>query len=213
MRTLWSAFAAARPTLAQLIVFSILNVGMTVLQLVLMPVFKLLFGMTSLVGTDFQAIPVGTGYVFDYAAGALPEGGGGLAYFLSVQVTLAIAQVVNFFAQRTITFKSNSDPWRAAGWYAVAYVVITFGAAALQSLYKAPIYDLFITTWGMGATGETIADVITIAFINALVRGICGRFMIVRAGEITTMPGGGSRNRRPRPCPGSGLDDAVGAPP
>lgn len=168
MRTLWSAFAAARPTLAQLIVFSILNVGMTVLQLVLMPVFKLLFGMTSLVGTDFQAIPVGTGYVFDYAAGALPEGGGGLAYFLSVQVTLAIAQVVNFFAQRTITFKSNSDPWRAAGWYAVAYIVITLGAAALQSLYKAPIYDLFITTWGMGATGETIADVITM-LINALI--------------------------------------------
>jgi len=168
MRTRWAAFAAARPTLAQLIVFCVLNVGMTVLQLVLMPVFKALFGMTDLVGTDFQAIPVGAGYVFDYAAGALPDGGGGLAYFLAVQITLAIAQVVNFFAQRSITFKSNSNPWRAAAWYAVAYVVISFGAAALQGLYKTPIYDLLITTWDMGATGETIADVITM-LINALI--------------------------------------------
>ncbi|MBZ4487746.1 hypothetical protein LQ938_13360 [Microbacterium sp. cx-55] len=169
----WSSFEAAKPTLAQLIIFMILNVGMTVLQLILMPVIKMLFESTPLVETGFQALPIGapteTGqyYVFDYAAGALPDGGGGLAYFLAVQITLAIAQVINFFAQRNITFKSNSNPWVAAVWYALAYVVITFGAAALQGFYKAPIYDLFITTWGMGATGEAAADMVTM-LINAL---------------------------------------------
>lgn len=169
----WSRFEAARPTLAQLVVFTILNVGMTVLQLILMPVFKLLFELTPLVATGFQSLPIGAPtdsgqyFVFDYAAGALPDGGGGLAYFLAVQITLAIAQVINFFAQRNITFKSNSNPWVAAAWYALAYVVITFGAAALQGFYKAPIYDLFITTWGMGATGEAAADMVTM-LINAL---------------------------------------------
>lgn len=169
----WSRFEAARPTLAQLVVFTILNVGMTVLQLILMPVFKLLFELTPLVSTGFQALPIGAPtdsgqyFVFDYAAGALPDGGGGLAYFLAVQITLAIAQVINFFAQRNITFKSNSNPWVAAAWYALAYVVITFGAAALQGFYKAPIYDLFITTWGMGATGGAAADMVTM-LINAL---------------------------------------------
>jgi len=165
----WAAFELARPTLAQLVVFAGLNVGITVLQLVMMPVFKWVFGMTDLVDVGFQALPVGADYfIFDYAAGALPAGGGGLAYFLAVQITLAFAQVINFFAQRNITFKSNTNPWWAALWYTLAYVVITFGAAALQGFYKAPVYELLITSWGMGPAGEAIADVVTM-LINALI--------------------------------------------
>jgi len=170
----WAAFEAARPTLAQLVLFVVMNVGVTVLQLVLMPVLKAALGTTTLVDVPFQAIRMGSAigdapfYIFGYAAGPLPDGGGGLAYFLAVQITLAVAQVINFFLQRNITFKSDSDPWRAALWYAIAYVVITFGAAALQSVYKAPVYELLITTWGLGASGEAIADVTTM-LINALI--------------------------------------------
>jgi hypothetical protein len=164
----WAAFAEVKPTLAQLIVFSAFNVALTVLQLVIMPGFKLIFSGTSLVDVDFQAVPVGGGFVFDYTAGALPEGGGGLAYFLAVQITLLIATVINFFLQRNLTFKSNTNVWTAAAWYSIAYVVLTFGAAALQTLYKTPIYELLMVTWGMGAAGETVADVITM-LINALI--------------------------------------------
>jgi hypothetical protein len=174
----WQSFEAKRPGIAQFLMFSALSTGMTLLQLILMPVFKWIFGMTSLVTDNFQAIALGTNfdgstyYLFDYAAGALPDGGGGMAYFLAVQITLAIAQIINFFLQRNITFKSDSNPWIAAFWYALAYVVITFGAAALQGVYKAPVYELFITTWDLGAFGETLADVVTMlinAFISALV--------------------------------------------
>lgn len=166
----WAVFEAMRPTLAQLVLFVVMNVGVTVLQLALMPGLKALFGMTALVETPFQALPIGADgfYIFDYTAGALPDGGGGLAYFLAVQITLAVAQVINFFLQRNITFKSDSNPWWAAFWYAIAYVVITFGAAALQSVYKAPVYELLISTWGLGASGEAIADVATM-LINALI--------------------------------------------
>ncbi len=57
--------------------------------------------------------------------------GGGLAYFLAVEITLldrAGHQLL--FAQRN-AFKSNLR--KAAFWYAVAYVVITIAAAALPS--------------------------------------------------------------------------------
>jgi len=68
-------------------------------------------------------------YVFDYAAGSLASGGGGgLGYFLAVQITIGI---------------------------------ITIGAAAAQGLYKAPIYNLLINTWGTGSFGGTTADFIT----------------------------------------------------
>lgn len=174
VRQTWTAFAVRRPGLAQFVLFFILSNGVTALQLVLMPLFRSAFGHTSLVDTAFQVLPIGHNadgsrfYVFDYAAGALPGGGGGLAYFLAVEITLAIAQVINFFVQRNVTFRSNSSVAKAATWYLLAYIVITFGAGALQGLYKAPIYRLLITTWGWGTTGETIADVVTMIINSAL---------------------------------------------
>lgn len=168
----WTAFEDKHTTAAQFIVFFILSNGITVLQLVLMPVFKWLFVQMSLSNIPVQFLPVGvshghTVYLFDYPAGVLQfGGGGGLAYFLAVEITLLIAQVINFFAQRNVTFKSNSSVGKAAFWYAIAYVVITIAAAALQVLYKDPIYAWSIDK--MGLTGETFADVVTM-IINAAI--------------------------------------------
>ena len=168
----WTAFEDKHTTAAQFIVFFILSNGITVLQLALMPVFKWLFVQMSLSNIPVQFLPVGvshghTVYLFDYPAGVLQfGGGGGLAYFLAVEIALLIAQVINFFAQRNVTFKSNSSVGKAAFWYAIAYVVITIAAAALQVLYKDPIYAWSIDTMGM--TGETLADVITM-IINAAI--------------------------------------------
>jgi len=172
---IWNNYKDKHPNTAQFLVFFLLSNGITVLQLVLMPVFKSIFAQTSLVSTDFQVLSFGQNFdgsdyfVFDYAAGSLASGGGGgLAYFLAVQITIAIAQIINFFAQRSITFKSNSNVWRAAFWYVVAYMGITIGAAAAQGFYKAPIYNLLMNTWGMGAMGETAADVITMIINSAI---------------------------------------------
>lgn len=172
IRKTWSGFEERRPGTAQFLMFFLLSNGVTVLQLALMPIFRRMFDQTSLIDTDFQVWQIGSNvdgspfFIFDYAAGSLPEGGGGLAYFLAVQITLAIAQVINFFAQRNVTFKSNTSIGKAAMWYVIAYVIITIAAAALQGLYKAPIYRFLIEGWG--ATGETAADVITMIINSAL---------------------------------------------
>ncbi len=163
----WRAFQKKYPGIAQFLVFFMVCNGVTVLQMILMPAFKWMFGFTSLVDTNFQALQVGTNlngspyYVFDYAAGSIAAGGGGgLAYFLAVQLTMAIAQVINFTSQRKVTFKSEGNVWKAAGWYVLAYLIITVGAAALQGLYKAPIYGSLIGRFGEGV-GTTFADIIT----------------------------------------------------
>lgn len=173
--TIWSNFSEKYPGVSQFIVFFVLSNGITLLQMLLMPMLKGAFELTPLVNTNFQIWQVGHNfdgsayYVFNYAAGLLSEGGGGgLAYFLAVQITMAIAQIINFFAQRNITFKASGSIWRAAFWYVVAYIIITIGAAALQGLYKAPIYNLFMNVWGMGASGETIADFITMIINSAI---------------------------------------------
>jgi putative flippase GtrA len=161
----WKKFAEKHPTIAQFLVFFVVSNGVTILQMILMPLVKYLFGFTSLVDTNFQVLHCGSVggspyYVFDYAAGAISEGGGGgLAYFLAVEITMAIAQVINFFLQRNVTFKSNSSVAKAAFWYVVAYIIISIGAAALQGFYKDPIYNFFQKI--MGTAGVTVADVVT----------------------------------------------------
>lgn len=170
----WERFVERRPGLAQFFMFFFFSNAVTVLQLALMPLFRAWFNQTWLLETDFQKLPIGANvdgsqyYMFDYAAGELPAGGGGLAYFLAVQITLAIAQIINFFLQRNITFKSNTSPWIAAMWYVIAYVVISFIAAAAQGFYRAPVYDFFIDTLGWGSTGETTADVLTMIIYAAI---------------------------------------------
>ncbi|WP_062049553.1 hypothetical protein [Bacillus sp. JCM 19034] len=172
---LWTNYQEKHPNIAQFLMFFILSNGVTVLQIVIMPVFRSIFSKTELVNTSFQIWQLGHNfdgtpyYVFDYAAGAIAiGGGGGLAYFLSVQLSIAIAQVINFFAQRKITFKSNSNVWKAAFWYFIAYIIITIGAAAAQGFYKAPIYDLLMNSWGLGSTGETLADFVTMIINSAI---------------------------------------------
>lgn len=171
----WKNYKKEHPNTTQFIVFFILSNGITVLQIVMLPLFKSLFGKTALVDTSFQYLKLGSNfdgspyYVFDYAKGALTSGGGGgLAYFLAVQISIGIAQIINFFVQRNITFKSKSNIWKASFWYVIAYFVISIGAAAAQGLYKAPIYDLLINRWGMGQTGETTADVVTMIINSAI---------------------------------------------
>lgn len=172
---LWNSYTEKHPNIAQFLLFFLLSNGVTVLQIVVMPLFKSLLAKTSFIDTSFQIMQLGSNfdgssyYVFDYAAGALSAGGGGgLAYFLAVQISIAIAQIINFFLQRNITFKSNSNIWQAAFWYFIAYIVISVGAAAAQGLYKAPIYNLLMNTWGMGGAGETTADVITMIINSAI---------------------------------------------
>ncbi|MBA4698097.1 MAG: hypothetical protein H2212_01555 [Ruminococcus sp.] len=173
-RGFWGKFKEKHPGVAQFIIFFVISNGVTVLQMVLMPAIKWIFSYTALVGTSFQILPVGQNldgsiyYVFDYAAGSIVNGGGGgLAYFLAVEITLLLAQIINFFLQRNVTFQSNSSVGKAAFWYFVAWVIISVGAAALQGLYKTPIYNFCMDVMGKGA-GMTAADIITM-LINSVI--------------------------------------------
>lgn len=175
IKTGWGRFAGKHSEIAQFLVFFLVSNGITVLQIIMMPVFRGLLEGAGLVEMNFQVLPVGTNldgstyYVFNYAAGVLSAGGGGgFAYFLAVQITMAIAQTINFFVQRKVTFKSNANIARAAVWYVIAYIIISISAAALQGLYKAPIYTLFMETMGMGGAGERIADGITMV-VNCVI--------------------------------------------
>ena len=170
----WNRFEEKHPGIAQFVLFFMISNGVTVLQMVMMPLIKYIFSFTSLVSTNFQALSVGHNldgsiyYIFDYAAGSMTEGGGGgLAYFLAVEITLLVAQVINFFLQRNVTFKSKTNIKKAVAWYFIAWVIISIGAAALQGLYKTPIYTMLMDLMGQKA-GMTAADIVTM-LINCVI--------------------------------------------
>jgi hypothetical protein len=174
----WGRFKGGHPAVAQFLVFFILSNGVTLFQLALMPILRGVFAGTALTDIPFQVFPMGQNldgsryYIFNYTAGpvAADGTGGGLAYFLAVQITLAIAQVINFFTQRSITFKSNGSIGWAAFWYALAYIIITLAAAALQGFYKAPIYRFLMGA--MDAAGETLADIVTMLINSTISFGV-----------------------------------------
>ncbi len=168
----WQKFKQHHPNIAQFLVFFMLSNGITILQISMMAILRPILSNTALINISFQWINIGvdeTGaqyYAFNYPAGMASDAGG-LAYFLSYTITIAIAQVINFFAQRKITFKSNTNPWYAAMWYTIAFVAIIFVAAIAQGFYRAPIYDLMVSWFGSDA-GFAVADVITM-IINAAI--------------------------------------------
>jgi len=172
---LWFKFQKKHPNGAKFLLFFIFSIGVTVLQLVLMPLLKGIFANTNLIDINFQIWALGKNldgsvfYIFDFQSGTIAnDGGGGLAFFLAVQIALLVAQVINFFAQRNITFKSDGNPWKAAFWYAFAYVTITVVASIARALYTVPIYNLFMNTLGLGSTGETIADIFTMLIYSSI---------------------------------------------
>jgi putative flippase GtrA len=184
-RKLWTKWCVYAPNLMQFVVFLMLSNGVTVYQMILTVILQAWFQNTNLVNQSFRILgPIaknynGTNYyLFDYYQG-LPSvkvlvdgvtvyGKGGLAYFLAFLIPLATAQIINYFAQRNITFKSKSNPWIAAFWYLIAWVAITLISNALLGLYQAPLYTLLSITWGWGQAGETVASLV-VSFIQCLI--------------------------------------------
>lgn len=168
----WRPFEEKHPAIARFILFNLVGGLVTLMQIVLLPALKAIFAHTNLIHIAFQVLPIGSGdfYMFNYPAGLIAQGGGGgLAYFLAVQITILAAQVANFFLQRRFTFQSNASIGKTLIWYLIAYIAVTFLSTALQGVYRAPLYRLLTVGWGWGKTGEAIADM-AVVLINCLLQ-------------------------------------------
>ena len=91
--------------------------------------------------------------IFDYTS----EGSHGLGGFLTFLIAEVIAQVVNFFVQKTWVFKSNADFSKSAPKYAILAVVIV----VVNLILPGHVTNFCINQFGMGAGGaSTVATVV-----------------------------------------------------
>lgn len=80
---LWKKFKTKYPGLTQFFVFFMLSNGVTVLQMILMPILKGIFEKTNLIGINFQIWSLGQNidgspyFIFDFPSGTISSGGGG----------------------------------------------------------------------------------------------------------------------------------------
>ena len=67
---------------------------------------------------------------------------GGVAFFLAMFLTLIVAQILTFYMQRNITFKSKGNLAWQIFWFVIATCMITLGANALYGLYQPWLYGV-----------------------------------------------------------------------
>lgn len=101
---------------------------------------------------------------------------GGMCAFLSVAVSFAISQTVNFFLQRKATFSATNNVALSAIMYAVMVVAVYFLCLWLPSVIGAPIYAL------LGAGLGALAVKLLLQLVSALIQFPINKWVIMRKG-------------------------------
>jgi putative flippase GtrA len=73
---------------------------------------------------------------------------GGLTAFLSLLVSFAISQTVNFILQRKVTFGATNNKVYSAIMYAIMVIAVYFFILWLPTLFIEPLYAAIGENWG-----------------------------------------------------------------
>jgi len=82
-------------------------------------------------------------WLFDYRVE-----NGGLCAFLSLLVSFAVSQTVNFILQRKVTFGATNNKLYSAAMYAIMVITVYFFTLWLPTLFIAPLYATIGANWG-----------------------------------------------------------------
>ncbi len=116
--------------------------------------FTLMSGVTTIVDLGvFSLLNYGlfagyktTGFrwwLFDYRVE-----NGGLTPFLSLLVSFAVSQTVNFFLQRKVTFAATNNKLYSGILYAIMVIAVYFLTLWLPTLFIEPLYAAVGANWG-----------------------------------------------------------------
>lgn len=126
----WLAYEQKHPKLSQWIreggLFIIVSNLITVFKYLILTFLPLAFAFLGsrdfgFPGTDITLFGIEfKWYIIGYSAQQ-----GGLAYFTAYMVAMVIGEVINFLIQRKWVFRSNGNIWFQAGWYTLAFCIVT----------------------------------------------------------------------------------------
>lgn len=155
----WEKFEIKYPRLSkwiyQIFCFFVFSMGVTIFQYLVFTFMPYCLG-SEMAGAEFMWPKIDMeifgvkftwsllGYeVLRDASGAVAIGGG-LGYFISYETGSFLAQCINFPLQRNITFKSHGNPLYQAGWYFIAWILISLICNGINNLWM-PIAAEYVT--------------------------------------------------------------------
>jgi putative flippase GtrA len=149
------------PNLYEFILFNIMSNVATVTNFVVLWISTSLI-FTRLTDRSFEW------FIFNYPVEAYGLGG-----FLSFLTAYTAAQIVNYFVQKKIVFKSENNLKKSIGWY-----IITVLVAGIISIWLPP-YVIELTSPFIGGAAPTFANMVNI-FVQVAVNYPMLKFVIMK---------------------------------
>lgn len=127
----WNKYETNHPKLGKWIreggLFVIISNLITVFKYLILQFLPKIFASLPVVDFGFPGIDLTMfGKTFKWYVIGYSADQGGLPYFWAYMIAMVIGEVINFFLQRNITFRSKGNIWYQGMWYLVAFCIVTF---------------------------------------------------------------------------------------
>lgn len=138
----WKNFVEKHPKLSQWIreggLFVIISNLITVFKYIILQFLPKLFVSLPLVDFGFPGIPLTMfGKTFQWYIIGYGADQGGLPYFCAYMIAMVIGEVINFFLQRNVTFRSKGNIAFQGLVYIIAFCVVTCVVNSLNCIWVA----------------------------------------------------------------------------
>lgn len=139
---IWADFAKKHPSLAKWFreggLYIIISNLITVFKYLILQFLPKLFVGLPLIDFGFPGVELTmfgktfSWYIIGYGADQ-----GGLPYFCAYMIAMVIGEVINFFMQRNITFRSKGNIWYQGLWYLLAFCLVTCIVNSINCIWVA----------------------------------------------------------------------------
>ena len=138
----WTNFAEKHASLSKWIreggLFVIISNLITVFKYLILQFLPKLFTSLPLVDFGFPGVDLTLfGKTFKWYIIGYGADQGGLPYFCAYMVAMVIGEVINFFLQRNITFRSKGNILYQGLWYLLAFCVVTCVVNSINCIWVA----------------------------------------------------------------------------
>ncbi len=152
--------------------FLIISILVTIFKYLVLQFLPKLFVGLPLIDFGFPGTEITVlGKTFPWYVVGYSVDQGGLPYFCAYMIAMVIGEVINFFMQRNITFKSKGNIYLQGLFYLIAFCVVTFIVNSINCIWVSVasdyvsdfIYNIFTTMF------NGLVSMIIFFFVNKLV--------------------------------------------
>ena len=176
MSNVWTNFADKHPELSKWIreggLFVIISNLITVFKYLILQFLPKLFTSLPLIDFGFPGIDLTMfGKTFKWYIIGYGADQGGLPYFCAYMIAMLIGEIINFFLQRNVTFRSKGNILYQALWYLLAFCVVTCIVNSINCIWVA-VAQILVPDWVYNV-GTTVMNggvsMVIFFFVNKII--------------------------------------------